>query len=131
MEDKEGRTELHNAIIGNMNDRARELIFSGELNLNAQDNQGYTALHAAAQCKNVEITKLLLSSGANPNLLDAWGNTPLWRALGSGTESAEIIKLLLDEGVDPEKENDSGVSVVTHIRKIKNHPNRQIFEKYL
>ena len=41
-----------------------------------------------------------------------------------------IIKLLLSHGGDPSKKNFSGVSVLDHVRKIKTHPNRDLFENY-
>ncbi len=131
MKDKTNRTELHCAIVDNLTDRARGLISSGKCDLDTQDEQGYTPLHVAAQYKNVEIVRLLVGYGAKPDLTDRWGNTPLWRALGPHEENTQIIKLLLSEGVDPTKKNKSGVSVVSHVKKIKTHPNRKMLERYL
>jgi ankyrin repeat protein len=129
--DRENRTELHYAIVDGKTERAKELILSGACNIDAQDKQGYTPLHAAAQYKNVEIARLLIEKGARLDLVDSWGNTPLVRALGPTPESIELIQLLLDSGVDPAVENNSGNSVISLVKKIKTHPNRALFSKWL
>ncbi|WP_413665078.1 ankyrin repeat domain-containing protein [Microbulbifer sp. CNSA002] len=124
------RNELHYAIVDHKTDEAKELILSGKFDLDAQDSKGYTALHFASQYKNVEIVDLLLKQGVDVSMLDSWGNTALLRALGPSEKNREIIKMLLDAGVDPYLENSSGNSVVSHVKKIKSHPNRDIFSKY-
>lgn len=48
-----------------------------------QDIQGSSALHYAGANARNESIALLLAAGANPNLLDSWGDTPLSR-LASG-----------------------------------------------
>ena len=40
-------------------------------------NEGFSALHAAAQNGRTEVVRYLLSKGANPNLLDAEGRKPI------------------------------------------------------
>jgi uncharacterized protein len=125
------RNALHYAIIDHKTDKAKQLILSGNIDLNAQDKNGYTALHFAAQYKNVDIARLLIEKGAKPDLIDDWGNTPLWRALGPSEDNAQLINLLISSGIDPTTENESGVSVISHVRKIKTHPNRDLFKKWL
>jgi len=62
--------------------------------VNASDENGWTALHIAARNGNVEIVRLLL---AKPNLdvnaMNKWKSTPLMIAAGSG--NLDIIDLLL------------------------------------
>ncbi|MBM9548307.1 ankyrin repeat domain-containing protein [Leptospira sp. 201903074] len=60
---------------------------------------GYTLLHYAAELGNADLTKFLLSKGANANEAMIRGNTPLSTAIGF--EKTEIIKILLEAGVDP------------------------------
>ncbi|MFL0805495.1 MAG: ankyrin repeat domain-containing protein [Agarilytica sp.] len=59
MADKLNRTELHYAIVDGKLDLAKKLVLSGDIDLNAQDDQGFSALHFAAKYKNIEIVKLL------------------------------------------------------------------------
>ena len=60
---------------------------------------GYNLLHYAAELGNVDLTKFLLSKGANANEAMIRGNTPLSTAIGF--DKTEIIKILLEAGVDP------------------------------
>jgi ankyrin repeat protein len=56
-------------------------------------------LHEAAQLGNVEICRILVEAGADPNLPDFNGETPLHKA--SSHAYVEIIELLLTFGADP------------------------------
>lgn len=79
-----------------------------------QDIQGSSALHYAGANSRNESIALLLDAGANPNLLNSWGDTPLTR-LASGrrfylagrwwnpsvAERKKAARLLLGAGGDP------------------------------
>ncbi|KJV72265.1 ankyrin repeat domain-containing protein [Orientia tsutsugamushi] len=58
-----------------------------------------TPLHYAALKCNIDIVKLLLNSGSNPNIQDKWLNTPLHHAAFHC--NMDIIKLLLNSGSNP------------------------------
>jgi ankyrin repeat protein len=60
------------------------------------DRYGRTALWAAAENGDVPMVHLLLEHGANPNLADKKGKTPL-----HATDSFECMALLLQHGADP------------------------------
>jgi ankyrin repeat protein len=62
-----------------------------------------TALGAAASHGNLEIVRLLLRYGADPNLRGADGYTPLELAANGGKAKAEIVAELLAHGVRIEK----------------------------
>lgn len=71
------------------------------IDVNAFDNEGNSALHWAVYNNHFKIVKLLLDKGANANCVNTKEfQTPLhW---GSITGSVESIKILLDEGhADP------------------------------
>jgi hypothetical protein len=55
-------------------------------------------LHLPFFISNIEIVKLLLDKGADVNLTDKYGNTPLHLAASDG--HIEIVKLLLEKGSD-------------------------------
>jgi ankyrin repeat protein len=59
-----------------------------------------TALYAAAKHGAIESMRELLKKGANPNLQDGWGRTPLLGAVQAGESAA--ARLLLTAGARPE-----------------------------
>lgn len=66
-----------------------------EVDLNARDDHGGTALHKAAAFANVEMVKFLLAAGADRALKNADGKTPLDLAKQAELKnSPETIKLL-------------------------------------
>ena len=62
-------------------------------------HEGWTGLHAAAQCGHVAVVRLLLEHGADPNAREAGDNTyPLhWAA---AHEHQDVVRALLDAGGD-------------------------------
>ena len=49
------------------------LLLSFNANPNAQDFEGSTPLHIAADGQNIECVKLLIEAGANPNARNEFG----------------------------------------------------------
>ena len=129
--DRDGRTPLLNSVSGKdiRIDLPEFLIKSGS-NVNAQDKAGFSSLHFCAQEKQAHIAQLLLTNGANVNIKDQWGNTPLFRALGNTDENARLIELFVENGADPYSKNESGISVIDHVLKLKSHPNHEYFKRY-
>jgi ankyrin repeat protein len=86
------------------------------VDINHLDVDKTSALTAALMNKRYTAAKFLLDRGANPNLQDATGRTPLYAAIDMRNEdysatpgrpaldlmpSVEIIKALLDRGANP------------------------------
>ncbi len=89
-----GRTALHNAIeLENCHDIAMFLI-SKSNNLHLQDSSGQTLLHIAATENRIEIARLLIKNGANPDWLNDRYETALDIALEK--DHVEMITLLKD-----------------------------------
>ena len=60
-------------------------------------------LYQSVSCNNIKIAKILLDSGANPNLLEGEGVTPLVAAVRK--ENVEMVKLLLKHGAKVDMKN--------------------------
>ena len=77
----------------------------------------------AVQCfsGHVEIVRLLLANGADPNLGRAsTGETPLHHAvLDEGSSQLEIVTALLSAGADPNKRCGVGVLSVNFMRDVR------------
>ncbi len=82
-------------------------VKQGELDINATLG-GYSALHVAAGFAKPESIKALVQAGADPNIKDNRGETPLFYALISG--DLPPIRALLDAGADPVAANNEGVT---------------------
>lgn len=73
----DGYTALHLAALNNHVDIAELLINTGKANLDRQNVNLQTALHLAVERQHVQIVKLLVRKGANLNIPDKDGDTPL------------------------------------------------------
>lgn len=82
-----------------------------------------TALNRAAYSGDLELVKLLLSYGANPNVVSTLGETSLMAAAGhawidgysngkSAAERLEVVKLLVGLGVDVNAADDFGITAL-------------------
>ncbi|MEJ2780413.1 ankyrin repeat domain-containing protein [Stygiolobus sp. CP850M] len=65
-----------------------------------------TPLHKAPLNGHVEIVRVLLKRGADPNAKDNYGSTPLHEAAKEG--HVEIVKLMLERGADPRIADNGG-----------------------
>lgn len=96
------RSLLHSAIIASDKEKLSELLISqvpsssGQGPLNLPDVLGYTPLHSAACLGKdaAEITKLLLTAGADNMTKDKDGNTALhWASRAGNAEVAHVLTL--------------------------------------
>lgn len=83
VQNKDGDTPLHGAAKSNENPAVLEaLLEAGADGVNAQNKDGSTPLHKAVGKKgtgniNPTVVELLLGAGANPNIKDNSGKTPI------------------------------------------------------
>ncbi|NXI76665.1 ANKR7 protein, partial [Rhipidura dahli] len=95
------RTPLHFASANDHADIARYLAQK-----NCQQNLRRTALMKAVECQQEKFVAILLEHGADPNLVDAEGNTALHLAVLSG--NIAVAGLLLEHGARSDAQNQAG-----------------------
>jgi ankyrin repeat protein len=82
--DNKGNTPFHLAAAAvNQDSAILDLLLATEkkIQIDERNNAGMTALHMAFKESNVDAARFLLSKGANPNVADENGLTPLhWAA---------------------------------------------------
>ena len=100
VKDEYGNSLLFDAL-GNI-ELVKFFIAKG-IDIDAKNNQGWTALVYAASSSRPDVLKFLITSGANPNIRDNQLKTPLMLAAVSG--SVESVKVLLSIGVDVNAED--------------------------
>ncbi|XP_076048174.1 E3 ubiquitin-protein ligase MIB1-like isoform X2 [Oratosquilla oratoria] len=107
----DGYTALHLAALNNHVEVAELLVHQGHANMDLQNVNLQTPLHLAVERQHTQIVRLLVREGANLNLADKDGDTPLHEALRHHTLSQlrqlqdmqDVGKLLMGlgtQGVD-------------------------------
>ena len=76
----------------------RVLLNTPNINVNIVDRRGRTALHEAIISSNIEMCRLLIEYGADVNIQDNNGDTPLLKAFKVNEFNLEIVRLLVDRG---------------------------------
>ncbi|CAG9840593.1 unnamed protein product [Diabrotica balteata] len=83
----DGYTALHLAALNNHVEVAEQLVLNGKANMDLQNVNLQTALHLAVERQHTQIVRLLVREGANLNVADKDGDTPLHEALRHHTLS--------------------------------------------
>jgi ankyrin repeat protein len=76
----------------------------------------WTSLEAATSQSNVQAVQVLLEHGANPNIPDGWGNTPLHYA-ASVLADEKVFSLLLDKKANPNVRNRNGQTPLDLVKR--------------
>ncbi|CAH0546464.1 unnamed protein product [Brassicogethes aeneus] len=72
---EDGLTALHQSCIDD-NEPMLMLLLDHGANVNAEDTEKWTPLHAAATCAHIRLVKILITRGANLLAVNADGNMP-------------------------------------------------------
>jgi ankyrin repeat protein len=109
-----GETPIHIATFASNINAMRILVRAGG-NINAVNSHGNSPLHLAiksarwSEANPTDVIKAALALGANPNLPDKQGTTPLQLACRNGSRYASnIVKELLNAGANPMKPDAKG-----------------------
>ena len=90
-----GLSKLHKIILGLLQNDLKSELETSTAGINVGDSKNMTPLFWAVIRNDLQAVEILLSFGANPNIVDDWGRTPLYFA-----RSTEICKALLKAGLD-------------------------------
>ncbi|MBU6139940.1 MAG: ankyrin repeat domain-containing protein [Proteobacteria bacterium] len=107
-----GITSLMSAVSSGDVDGVKFFAKSGPAVINQRNLGGATALHLACREGNFEIVKILVDGGADINLADNEGWTPLMRAALVGDKNS--VDLLLTKGAKADAINSVGESALIH-----------------
>lgn len=78
--------------------------------INRHSSTGPAVFFAAIEAGDIATIKRLLQAGADLEMIDEFGRTPLWRAVEIGQRS--VVKLLLDKGANTRAQNAYGQDIL-------------------
>lgn len=98
-------------------DGLKDLLLKNPTIINERDDKsGWSLLFNSVISEDIDCTEYLLKAGADPNLGNIYGETPLYQAVDTG--NSRIINLLLEQGADPNIQQQDGDTPL-HIAAIK------------
>ncbi|WP_028330616.1 ankyrin repeat domain-containing protein [Brachyspira alvinipulli] len=107
-------------------DKLLEIIDkSTQEDVNYYDNQ-MSCLHLAVQINNPDVVAALIAKGANVNVINERGVSPLHMAIIKN-QPEEVIKVLLDNGADYNREEANFSAVM--LAEIMNAPYMHLFNR--
>lgn len=107
-----GITSLMSAVTSDDLNGVKFFSKAGPALINQQNIGGATALHLACRDSSFEVIKILIDNGADVNIADNEGWTPLMRA--SLAAKKEAVDLLLTKGAQASALNLAGESAIFH-----------------
>ncbi|MBQ8708482.1 MAG: ankyrin repeat domain-containing protein [Succinivibrionaceae bacterium] len=113
----QGHSVLYYAAIGGMHSTAARLLLETKPDLDRRDKAtGSTALLLAILAGNRSFAEDLIRAGANVNLADSQGRTPLMAA-SFVTADSRLAKALIKAGADPKATDKKGRSALDHLQE--------------
>jgi ankyrin repeat protein len=104
---------------------AAKLLIDRGARINARNSRGETAYDIAVEnCIDPAVCGILKKAGAGINLPDHKGQTPLMLAAWNGTSTT--VKLLLNQGANPEMKDLSGYTAYEHARRVRETENANV-----
>ena len=113
-----------------------KILLKKGANINEKDKNGVSPLHRAVRYRNPKVLEFLIKIGANVNYADKRNaSTALHKVVfnsgapsikGKSDEAIEIIKILLDNGANPNLKNNKGKTPIDYVKK---DAVKKLFEK--
>ena len=99
-------------------------------NPNFQDSKWFSYLHRACQRHYLEAIEVLLEAGANPNINDKRGFSPILSAIGTINEKNNaILEMMLQHGLDLDK-MEGTVTLRERIESFKDDEMNKLVKRY-
>ncbi|MDT8399373.1 MAG: ankyrin repeat domain-containing protein [Pseudomonadales bacterium] len=102
-----GTASAQQTLVDLVRDGQREAalaaITSPDIDLEAAEPDGSTALLWATYADDLDLVRALLAAGARADISNRYGSSPLIEAVKLG--NAELVRLLLDAGANPDSSN--------------------------
>ena len=115
-------------------DAVRELINNNEFDPNYLES-GKSLVHLIAKTMEVDIAKSLLDKGADVDIRDAYGNTPVMDALSeydrSDFKDDAMVKLFFEYGASKDAVNNYGVGVQKMLETVRKYSGKTLPILYL
>ena len=112
-----GRPALYYATLISLDFKAREAILAASTDLNERDPRtGATPLLLALLAGNTAMADQLVKAGADPNLADNEGRTPLMALVRKSLEQT-LAQRLIKAGADVSARDKSGKGVLDHLEE--------------
>ena len=103
---------FHASVVAGDLDQVGSMLARQPALINSRNGEQGTALLSATASGDVAMAKLLLANGANPNIGDAKGMTPLHRAAYAGGQ--QLVDLLLEHQADVNARTTGGATGEHH-----------------
>lgn len=124
-----GRDEIFFRLGVEQSDDLLQKIKTAE-NPNFQDDNGISYLHRACQSHYLEAIELLLNLGADPNMNDKRGFSPILSAIGRIHENNNtILEMMLQHGLNLDK-MEGNVTLKAKIESFGDDEMNKIVKKY-
>lgn len=126
--DSEGTPMLNIAARADNIEAVKWLVSCGASLDSVSKDRGYTAIMDAVWRGNVEMTKFFIEKGAELDTISKDGQTML--VLAVGADKTEIVKMLAENGADPDIKDGMGMSAYDYANLFKKTEILSILEKY-
>lgn len=126
--DSEGTPMLNIAARADNIEAAKWLVSCGASLDSVSKDRGYTAIMDAVWRGNAEMTKFFIEKGAELDTISKDGQTML--VLAVGADKTEIVKMLAENGANPDIKDGMGMSAYDYANLFKKTEILSILEKY-
>ncbi|MDO8329881.1 MAG: ankyrin repeat domain-containing protein [Fluviicoccus sp.] len=119
--EKERWSYLHHALLSlslSPSYEAIQYLIDKGVDVNAIDAYGNTAIHYAVRLKRADFIKALIVAGADVNVVNCEGVSPLRQLFLVKPFDYECAKLLLRNGADKDQKLEGGVSVKAYVASV-------------